>query len=83
MKYGLRDGLLKVPSESIITDMKGIIEPMLIRSKIAVINVARVIDASCNFLLDEKLFHKLFKELIKLSVFFLLVDILFKNLDSF
>tara|TARA_X000001036_G_scaffold168941_1_gene159884 strand:- start:15859 stop:16161 length:303 start_codon:yes stop_codon:yes gene_type:complete len=76
MKYGLRDELLKVPSESMITDMKGIIEPILIRSKIAVINVANVIDASCNFLFDEKLFHKLFKELIKLSAFFLFVDIL-------
>jgi len=74
VKYALKDGLLKVASESIITEMNGMIEPILTRSKIAVMRVAMVTKASCNFLFTVNLSHKLLKESIKLSLL-LMADI--------
>ena len=46
VKYLLKDGSLKVLSESIITDINGMMDPILIKSNIAVKNVAKVIEIS-------------------------------------
>jgi Na+-transporting NADH:ubiquinone oxidoreductase subunit NqrD len=53
-----------------MADMNGIIVPMLTRSRIAVIIVAKVIKTNCIFLFLDKMRHKFLIDLSKSLSFF-------------